>query len=188
MKGKGILPPSQTEFRRGIGTIDQIFVSNYLINKKVAKRSRRMVVMFIDMKAAFVSVDRDMLVESIKKREVREGLVSRCEEVLREVLGMSTIKVEEKEGGKFWTGKGVRQGYQLSPCLFTLLLADLDEVLKEKWGRIKVKEKRIYSLAHADDVAVVAEDEESERDDKGAGEVCGKGIKGKCGENKNDKM
>lgn len=50
------------------------------------------------MKAAFVSVDRDMLVESIKKREVREGLVSRCEEMLRET--MSRIK-EEKEGGRF---------------------------------------------------------------------------------------
>lgn len=99
MKSKEILPPSQTEFRRGMGTINQIFVSNYLINKRVAKRSRRMVVMFIDMKAAFVSVDRDMLVESIKKREVREGLVSRCEEVLRET--MSRIKMKEKEGGRF---------------------------------------------------------------------------------------
>lgn len=72
----------------------------------------------------------------------------------------------------------MRQGCQLSPCLFTLLLADLDKVLKERWRRIKVKEKRIYSLAYADDVAVVAEDEESKRDDKGAGKVCGKRVKG----------
>lgn len=85
-------------------------------------------------------------------------------------------------------GKEVRQRCQLSPCLFTLLLADLDEVLKERWGRTKVKEKRIYSLAYANDVAVVAENEESKRDDKSAGEVCGKRIKGKCRENKNDKM
>lgn len=58
-----------------------------------------MVVMFIDMKAAFVLMDRDMLVESIKKREVREGLMSRCEEVLRET--MSRIKVEKKEENSF---------------------------------------------------------------------------------------
>lgn len=30
-----ILPPSQTEFRRGMGTIDNIYVLNYLINKQL---------------------------------------------------------------------------------------------------------------------------------------------------------
>lgn len=52
-----------------MGTIDQIFVLNYLINKRVAERSRRMVVMFIDTKVAFDSVDRDILVEKMRKRE-----------------------------------------------------------------------------------------------------------------------
>lgn len=82
----------------------------------------------------------------------------------------------------------MRQGCQLSPCLFALLLTDLNKILKERWGRIKVKEKRIYSLAYADDVTVVAENEKSKRNDKGAGEVCEKEVKGECKENKNDKM
>lgn len=51
-----------------MGTIDQIFVLNYLINKRVAERSRRMVVMFIDTKVAFDSVDRNILVERMRKR------------------------------------------------------------------------------------------------------------------------
>lgn len=80
----------------------------------------------------------------------------------------------------------------MSPCLFKLLMTDLDEVLGEEgWGRIKVGGKKIYSLAYTDDVAVVAEDEDGI---KGmikvcSGKVCGgKGVGGKRGENKSDEI
>lgn len=45
--------------------------------------------------------------------------------------------------------------------LFTLLLADIDEVLeKGGWGGVKLGGRKIYTLAYADDIAVIAEDEE----------------------------
>jgi len=155
---KGILPPSQTGFRRGVRTIDQIYVLNYLINKRVVERKGKMVVMFMDMKAAFDSVDREILMKMMRKKGIRESLAVRCEEVLEETV--NKVRVGDKVGGSFWTEKGVRQGCPLSPCLFTLLLADLDEELeKEGWGGVKVKGQKIYSLAYADDVAVVAEEE-----------------------------
>lgn len=53
----------------------------------------------------------------------------RYEELLMETA--SKVRVGEKEGSRFWTGRGVRQECPLNPCLFTLLLADLDEVLEE---------------------------------------------------------
>lgn len=46
----------------------------------------------------------------------------------------------------------------MSPCLFTLLLTDLDDVLEEGCEGIKVGGRKIYSLAYADNVAVVAKD------------------------------
>lgn len=79
-------------------------------------------------------------------------MVVKCEEVLRETV--NKVKVREKEGRSFWTGGGVRQECPLSPSLFTLLLADLDEILEEGgWGGIKVGRRKIYSLVYADDVA-----------------------------------
>lgn len=57
-----------------------------MINKRVAKKKKKMVVAFVDMKAAFDLVDREILVESMMKRGVREGLVMRCEKMLEETV------------------------------------------------------------------------------------------------------
>lgn len=72
MEGKRILPPNQTGFRKGMGTTDQIYVLDYMINKSVAEGEEKMVILFIDIKAAVKSVDRGILEESMRKRTVRE--------------------------------------------------------------------------------------------------------------------
>ncbi|XP_070531356.1 golgin subfamily A member 6-like protein 7 [Cardiocondyla obscurior] len=97
---------------------------------KIEEKEGKKVIVFIDMKAAFDSVDRRKLVETMKKRGVREGLIRRCEEILEETV--NKVKVKDKEGKSFWTTKGVRQGCPLSPSLFTLLLADIDEELEKE--------------------------------------------------------
>ncbi|XP_077280504.1 uncharacterized protein LOC143907534 [Temnothorax americanus] len=156
---KGLLPPSQTGFRRGVGTTDNIYVLNHLINRQVNGKKGKMVVMFVDLKAAFDSVDRRILVEAMRKRGVREGLVERCKELLGETI--CRVRVGEEMGERFWTGRGVRQGCPLSPILFTLLLADIDDELKKGgWGGIKLGGRKIYTLAYADDIAMLAENEE----------------------------
>lgn len=43
-----------------------------------------MVVMFVDLKAAFDSIDREMLVETLRERGVRKGITKRIEQVVRE--------------------------------------------------------------------------------------------------------
>lgn len=47
-------------------------------------RTKRMIAFFVDLKAAFDSVNRTILWEAMKKREVREGLVRRCGNLYRE--------------------------------------------------------------------------------------------------------
>lgn len=50
----------------------------------MTKAKGKTVVMFVEMKAVFNSVDREILLEGMRKRAVREGMVARCEEVLKE--------------------------------------------------------------------------------------------------------
>ena len=54
----------------------------------------------------------------------------------------------------FQTGKGVRQGCILSPCLFNLY-AGLDEARAE----IKIAGRNIKNLKYADDTTLMAESE-----------------------------
>lgn len=41
----------------------------------------------------------------------------------------SVMRVGNRVGKKFWTEKGVKQGCPLSPLLFNLLIADMEEGL-----------------------------------------------------------
>lgn len=156
----GLLPLSQTGFRKRLGTMDNIYALNYLINRQIGRGKEKMIILFVDLKAAFDSVDRGLLTKTIRRRGVRKDLVKRCEEALRETV--NRVQVGEKEGEKFWTVREVRQKCPLSPCLFTLMLADVDEKLeKGEWGGIRLKKRKIYTLAYADDIALLADDEEN---------------------------
>ena len=72
VKGQRLLPPSQAGFRRGMGCVNNIYVLNHVINRQVTRMERKMVIFFIDLKAAFDSVNRDVLVRAMRKRGVKE--------------------------------------------------------------------------------------------------------------------
>lgn len=74
---KGMIPPNQTGFRKGMGTIDNIYIVNYLVNRQVRIKGGKLIGLFVDLKAAFDSVDRGELIRTMRERGVREGFVER---------------------------------------------------------------------------------------------------------------
>lgn len=63
---------AESGFRKGMGTIDNIYVLNYLINRQLG-RGRRMVALFVDLKTAFDMIDRKILCETMRERGIRKG-------------------------------------------------------------------------------------------------------------------
>lgn len=117
--------------------------------------------MFVDLKVAFDSVDRGLLYSAMREKGIREKLIERVKEVYRETK--SRVKVGA-ELGNFWTARGVRQGCLMSPILFNIVIADLEmEMGKVKWGGVRVGERKIYTLAYADDIVLLAEEEDGMR-------------------------
>ena len=68
--------------------------------------------------------------------------------------------MEQRTGSK--TGKGVRQGCVLSPCLFNLYAEHImrHTGLEEAQAGIKIVGRNINNLRYADDITLMAESEE----------------------------
>ena len=65
----------------------------------------------------------------------------------------------ESEGS--WTEEGLRQGCPLSPTLFTIFMADMEqEFRKEQIGGIRAGSEKFWSLAYADDMVILPRKEE----------------------------
>jgi len=70
-----------------------------------------------------------------------------------------------QKSGSFRTCKGVRQGCALSPLLFNLYMAGIDERLKvRKIGGIEIDRERIWNFAYTDDIVLLAKNKEALED------------------------
>lgn len=85
-----MLPEGQARFRKGRGVIDNIYTMNYVMKRKIA-RGNKIVATFVDLRAAFDSMDRGVLRRSLEEREVslrlRERIMKIYEET-RSVVGV----------------------------------------------------------------------------------------------------
>ena len=84
--------------------------------------------------------------------------------LLRNLFADQEVTVRTGHGttGWFQTGKGVRQGCILSPCLFNLYAECImrNTGLEEAQTGIKISRRNINNLRYADDTTLMAQSEE----------------------------
>ena len=153
------LPDVQAGFRKGRGTRGQI-PSIHQIIEKAREFQKNIYFCFIDYAKAFDCVDHNKLWKILQEMGIPDHLT--C--LLRNLYAGQEATVRTGHGTTNWfqIGKGVRQSYILSPCLFNLYAeyimrnAGLDEAL----AGIKITQKNINNHRYAEDTTLMAESEE----------------------------
>ncbi|XP_015437252.1 PREDICTED: uncharacterized protein LOC107192490 [Dufourea novaeangliae] len=100
-----------------------------VVQKERGKRGGKIYAFFMDLRAAFDTVNRAKLWQVMERRGVGRGLIERVKELYEEVK--AEVYTEEGNSEEFWLTEGVRQGCPLSLTLFALYISDMEERLKE---------------------------------------------------------
>ena len=118
---------------------------------------------FIDYAKAFNCVDHNKLWKILNEMGIPDHLT--C--LLRNLNSGQEATVRTGHGTTDWfqIGKGVRQGYTLSPCLFNLYAEYIlrNAGLAEAQAGIKISRRNINNLRYADDTTLMAESKEELR-------------------------
>ena len=117
-------------------------------------------VCFIDYAKAFDWVDHNKLWKILKEMGIPDHLT--C--LLRNLYAgqETTVRTGHGTTDSFQIGKGVCQGYILSPCLFNLYAEYImrNSGLEEAQAGIKIAGRNLNNLRYADDTTLMAESEE----------------------------
>ena len=149
----------QAGFRKDRGTRDQIANIHWII-KKAREFQKNICFCFIDYTKAFDYVDHNKLWKILKEMGIPDHLT--CH--LRNLYAGHEATVRTGHGTTDWfqIGKGVHQGWILSPCLFNLYAEYImrNTGLEEAQAGIKIARRNINNLRYADDTTLMAENEE----------------------------
>jgi hypothetical protein len=144
----------QAGFRRGRGTMDQIFVIRQLSEKHI-ERNRTLYNNFIDYKQAFDSVWQEGLWKTMRHCGIREELVILVEDLYSK--SVSAVRVDGELTEWFKIKVGVRQGCGMSSDLFNLLLEIVMRLAKEREEvGVNINGRITDNLRFADDVDLIA--------------------------------
>ena len=153
------IPDLQAGFRKGRGTRDQIASICWII-KKAREFQNNIYFCFIDYTKAFDCVDHSKLWKILQEMGIPDHFT--C--LLRNPYAGQEATVRTGHGTTDWfqIGKGIHQGYILSPCLFNLCAKHImqNPGLDEAQAEIKIARRNINHLRYADDTTLMAESEE----------------------------
>ena len=146
------LPDVQAGFRKGRGTRDQIANILWIIGK-AREFQKNIHFCFIDYAKAFDCVDHNTLWKILKEMGIPDLT---C--LLRNLYAGQEATVRTGRGTTDWfqIGKGVRQGYILSRCLFNLYVEYImrNAGMEETQAGIKIAGRNLNHLRYADDTTL----------------------------------
>lgn len=152
-----LLPEWQAGFRRGRSCLDHTFTLNAVIQSRLSQDKAKVYALFVDFRGAFPSLNHRILWERLYSM----GCGSKFVGLLEDLYSKAYVSVRGNGGtsGSVRITRGILQGEVLSPTLFTLFLADLEEFLIDRGIRgVSLNHAMtMIILAYADDLVLLAD-------------------------------
>ena len=152
-------PIEQLGFKKGAQTNDHILTLKTLIDKYTKKQKTRLFTCFVDLKKAFDTVSRDLLLYKLVKLNIRGQFFTVIEDMYNHSL--SKIKINNLLSGDINMDRGTEQGHPLSPDLFKLFIKDLSDLFYVIGEYPYLDDFIVTHLLWADDLVLLALDTDS---------------------------
>jgi|UniRef100_A0A2S2R9T8 ACT domain-containing protein len=139
-----------------MGTREAILALRLILEKRIRKDKSTFIV-FVDIEKAFDKVNWEITFEIMKRAEIATTERKLLYQLYKNKITIIKIDDIQKESK---IKKGVRQGCTLSPLIFNAYIQEAIDTIREriKLG-IKVNSYRIDILKSADDISIIAENE-----------------------------
>ncbi len=115
--------PTQFGFRSGSGTNEAVFSLQTLVKSWLIRHGKPVFCVFVDIKKAFPSVDRSMLIDLLHKLGLPGPMVKAISSSFH--LNTCRLKIEGHLSERFPVNLGVREGDIESPPLFNLVYGEV---------------------------------------------------------------
>ncbi|KAI5734139.1 hypothetical protein M8J77_003012 [Diaphorina citri] len=151
------LDADQFGFRNGRGTREAILALR-LITDESFRVNKPLYIAFVDLQKAFDNVNWNQMMKILKDI----GVSYKDRRIIFNLYRNQTTHIEiNKEMEQAEIKKGVRQGCNISPYLFNIYIEKAIEESKEVCTGIVLNGVRVQMLRFADDIAVLAPDEQN---------------------------
>ena len=142
---------AQAGFRKGMGTLDNIFVLHSRITHCLNNNEK--LYSFVNFRKAFDFVVWDVLWFKLIESGIRGTILNVIQSMYESIK--SRFKFNNNLSCEFVSHIGVRQGGCLSPFLFSMYINDLENKLSEKGAEgIDIGMLKLYLLLYADDIVI----------------------------------
>ena len=148
-------PKEQLGFKKGAQTNDHILTLKTVIDKYTKKKRVRLYICFVDLRKAFDTVLRDLLLHKISEL----GISGEFFNVLTDMYNKSIakIKITNLLSPDIKIERGTEQGHPLSPDLFKIFIQEMSSLFKSSSSNYPSLNQTIVShLLWADDLVLLS--------------------------------
>jgi hypothetical protein len=124
------------------------------IHETLKQNKNPLHIAFLDIRAAYDSVDRRILWRRCRNRGISAEIVELLKQMFDHNSGQ--VVIGGRRSRSFHIESGVLQGSVLSPCLYSLFIDDLAKTLSS-FPKVEVGSTSINCTFYADDIALIAE-------------------------------